>query len=396
METITTPIKNFLSFTGMNESITTVIAALVILIIGWFIAKTIRKVVYKILKSTFWDEKLLGKVAEGVDFNVLISKIIYYLLMIIVLMTVLETMGLTSVLDPIKAMLSEFLGFIPNLIAACLIGFVGYIIATFVSNLISVTGNFMDKVAEKAGFKDADKLVNIIKQVVFIIIFIPFLIQALNALQLNAITAPANEILNSIFGIIPNILGAAAVIAIFVIGGRFLTGFLKELLNSMGVDSLAQKIQLSSIIGEKQSLSKIISGVVFYFLVFFGIITGVEMLELNQLTEALNSILNLSGQILFGLVILVLGNFIATTIFNSLSKSDNNKFIAGIVRVAIIGLFLAISLRTMGIANSIVELAFGLTLGAVAVAIALSYGLGGREAAGDHMKSILGKFKSNN
>jgi hypothetical protein len=36
----------------------------------------------------------------------------------------------------------------------------------------------------------------------------------------------------------------------------------------------------------------------------------------------------------------------------------------------------------MGIANEIVELAFGVTLGAIAVAVALSYGLGGREAAG--------------
>ena len=47
----------------------------------------------------------------------------------------------------------------------------------------------------------------------------------------------------------------------------------------------------------------------------------------------------------------------------------------------------------MGIANSIVELAFGLILGAIAVAIALSYGLGGREAAGIHMKEILNKLK---
>ncbi|NNC84868.1 MAG: mechanosensitive ion channel [Bacteroidia bacterium] len=395
MQNFTNWITQFLSFTGMNESVSTVLAALIILFIGWLIAKTIRKVVYKILKKTSWDEKLLGKVADGVDFNVLISKIIYYLLMIIVLMTVLEAMGLTSVLDPIKGMLDEFLGFIPNLIAASLIGFVGYIIATFVANLISVTGNFMDKIAEKAGFKDADKLVNIIKQFVFIIIFIPFLIQALNSLQLNAITAPANEILSSIFGIIPNVLGAAAVIAIFVIGGKFLTGFLKELLTSMGVDSLSEKIQLTSVIGENQSLSKIISGILFYFLVFFGIITGVEMLELHQLTSALNSILTLSGQILFGLVILVLGNFIGSMIYNSLSKSDDNKFIASIVRVAIIGLFLAMSLRTMGIANSIVELAFGLTLGAVAIAVALSYGLGGRDAAGEHMKDILGRFRKN-
>jgi hypothetical protein len=51
-------------------------------------------------------------------------------------------------------------------------------------------------------------------------------------------------------------------------------------------------------------------------------------------------------------------------------------------------------LRAMGIADDIVNLAFGLTLGAIAVAVALSFGLGGREAAGELMKNWLSKFHS--
>jgi len=46
----------------------------------------------------------------------------------------------------------------------------------------------------------------------------------------------------------------------------------------------------------------------------------------------------------------------------------------------------------MGIADDIVQLAFGLTLGAVAVAFALSFGLGGREAAGKQMEQFLNRF----
>ena len=88
-----------------------------------------------------------------------------------------------------------------------------------------------------------------------------------------------------------------------------------------------------------------------------------------------------------------MGNFLGSIIYKSMNSSGENAFVAGIARVAIIGLFLAIALRTMGIANSIVELAFGLTLGAIAVAVALSYGLGGREAAGKHMEEILKRFR---
>ncbi|MEZ0471720.1 hypothetical protein [Luteimonas salinilitoris] len=57
--------------------------------------------------------------------------------------------------------------------------------------------------------------------------------------------------------------------------------------------------------------------------------------------------------------------------------------LARIARIAILGLVLAMGLRAMGIADDIVNLAFGLVLGAVAVAIALAFGLGGREAAGE-------------
>ena len=64
------------------------------------------------------------------------------------------------------------------------------------------------------------------------------------------------------------------------------------------------------------------------------------------------------------------------------ANPDGRTGLARIARVAILGLVLAMGLRAMGIADDIVNLAFGLVLGAVAVAAALAFGLGGRDAAG--------------
>jgi hypothetical protein len=50
----------------------------------------------------------------------------------------------------------------------------------------------------------------------------------------------------------------------------------------------------------------------------------------------------------------------------------------------------------MGIGQDIVNLAFGLTLGSVAVAVALSFGLGGREAAGKQMEHWLARWRGEN
>ncbi|MGO3181988.1 MAG: mechanosensitive ion channel [Aequorivita sp.] len=364
-----------------------------VLLIGWLIAKGIKSLVTKLLRKTNWDERMLGKSQTG-DTNKLLGSIVYYIIMIIVLLIVLEILGINQVLVPLENMVDKFLGFIPNLVAAGIIGFVGYILAKFVSNLVSIGGSFLDKLVDKTGFKDTSKLVNILKKIVFIVIFIPFIIQAINALKLDAIARPANDILNNFTGMIGNIILAGVIVAIFIWGGRFLTNFLEDLFRSMGLDKASEKIQIDKMIGPNQSFSKIIANILYFFLVFIGIITAVEILDLNQLTAILDEVLQVTGQILFGLVILAIGNFISLLIYNTMSNSRANNFIASVVRWATLALFLAISLRTMGIANEIVELAFGLILGAIAVAVALSYGLGGRDAAGEHFREIIQKFRN--
>lgn len=374
----------------ISDSLPGVVGALVVLIVGWLFAILVRRIVHGLMKRTEWDERLLGNTI--VDTNKFIANLAYYLLMLIILLIVLEMLGVSYVLDPIRNMLNEFLGFIPNILAGLAIIFIGYIIAKFISNLVKMAGSFFDRLANNMGFKETDKLVHFIQQVVFIVIFIPFIIQGLNALHLEAITNPANNVLHQMLDSVPNIIGAILIISIFVVGGRFITSFVKDLLANIGIDNYVEKLKLANILGS-QKLSAIVANIIFYFMVFFGVISGVEMLGLDRLAEVLHTILNLSGNVLFGLIILVMGNFLGSVIHKSMSSSQENTFVAGVARVAIIGLFLAIALRTMGIANSIVELAFGLTLGSVAVVVALAYGLGGREAAGKHMEKILKRFQ---
>ena len=63
------------------------------------------------------------------------------------------------------------------------------------------------------------------------------------------------------------------------------------------------------------------------------------------------------------------------------------------MRIAIIALVAAMALQQAGIAPNIVNLAFGLLLGAIAVAIALSFGLGGRDVAAEQLRNWLKDFK---
>ncbi|MFK7806858.1 MAG: mechanosensitive ion channel [Saprospiraceae bacterium] len=370
-----------------------IFGALAVLIIGWFIADLTKGLVHKLLKKTDLDNRIFKGASSSVSPERFIAKLVYYLILMIVLLVVLEMLGVHNVLDPVKNMVNKFLGFIPNIIGAGIIGFAGYIIASIASEVVGFAGDTLDRYATKMGFSTEADLGGILKKIVFVIVFLPILITALDTLELDVISDPFKMMFTTFITAIPNVLAAGLIIAVFYIAGKFLVGIVRDLLKGFGVDQFANRLNIGGIIGEGTSLSGLIANIGFFFLMFTGIVAGVEKLNFPQLSIILNNLLELSAQIFFGLIIMAVGNFIAGIAYKALEQ--NNAFMASLARVATLGLFLAIALRTMGIANDIVNLAFGLTLGAVAVAVALSFGLGGREAAGKQMEYLMQKFRRN-
>lgn len=364
------------------------ISALLIIIFGWFIAGLIRKLIRKVFFKSQIDQKLNN---DKVNIGTLISKLVYYLVMIFVFMLALEKLGMTSVLEPVKDLLKGFTNFIPNIIGASLVGYIGYMLATIVSELVELSGETIKKFTPKLRLPENINLVDILKKIVFIFIFIPLLIVALNILNFEAISEPASNMLQSFFEAIPKILVATIIMIVFVVGGRFLSELIRDLLDSLNINQVMEKAGLTSLTGNT-NVEKLISNIVYAFIVLFGLMTAVDKLEFTRLSEIMNTIVELGGNILFGLLILAVGNWIANIASKNFLQSDNNPFIGNIIKVAILAIFLAIGLRRMGIADDIINLAFGITLGAVALTIVLSFGLGGREAAGKQMEKILDKF----
>lgn len=374
---------------SLGTKIPMILVALLIVIIGYFIARLIKKLAIKLLNRTKIDEKISQKISTRFKLDQFIAKLLYYLVILYTLIIALNLMGVTGVTQSLETMLGEFLNYIPNIIGAGIIIFLGYIIASLASEAISFISASLEKFSGKIGLNSKTiNLSKLIKQLVFIIVFIPILIVALDTLEMKAISEPATSMLSSLLNAIPNILAAAILLGIFYLIGKYITNIVTTLLHNLGLDTLSNKIGIQTIIGT-QSLSKIIGNIALFFIMFTGIIAASEKLQLNQVETILTTIFNISGRIFFGIVILMAGVYLSNIVKNALAKSQNNTYYIPIVRFAILGIFLAFGLHTMGIAESIVNLAFGLTLGAVAVAFALSFGLGGREAAGEEMKQFF-------
>ena len=376
------------TYNNLTGSFGAPISAIAIIILGWFVAGIVKKIIKKVIKKTGVDKSLSS---DKVSFSDLIAKLIYYLIMIFVFMLALNKLGMTSVLEPVKGLLNGFTSFIPNIVGAGLVGYIGYMLATIVSELVGLSGDTIQKFTPKLRLPENIDIVDILKKVVFIFIFIPLLIAALNILNIDAVSIPASEMLSSFFSVIPKVLVATIIIIIFVVGGRFLSELLKDLLDSLNLNEVMKKAGLTSIIGNS-NIERLIANIVYAFIVLFGLMTAIDKLEFTKLSEMMNTIIELGGNILFGLIILAIGNWVANIASKNFLKADDNPFVANIIKIAILAIFLAIGLRRMGIADDIINLAFGITLGAVALTIVLSFGLGGREAAGKQMGKILEKF----
>jgi hypothetical protein len=232
------------------------------------------------------------------------------------------------------------------------------------------------------------------------VILFPVMVAALDALKIDSISQPATMIINEIFTAIPNIIAAALIVFITYFVARFSLSLLSQLLDNLGINSLPQKMGMDTIFA-KVSLVELVTKIVFFFVMSYAVIEASNQLGFAQLGATLVALTELAANIMLGAAILMVGFWLSNLASNLIlqSQEKNNQLIAQIVRFAILGLVLAMGLRAMGIANEIVELAFALVLGSVAVAVALAFGLGGREAAGkqlEHWFSQLRKEEDSN
>lgn len=378
----------------IGELVPGMAGALVVLLLGWAVAIGVRKLVLMLFERTKLNDKINQRFSSGFEPSRFIARLFYYLILIYTLLLVLDMMGVQGVLAPLSNMLNEFLSFLPNIVAALVIGFAGYIVAKIASEAVAFVGESIEQFSQKAGLKSQLNLVALVKQIVFVLVFVPLLITALDALKMEVISAPATAMFNDFLQAIPQILAAAIIVAVVYVVGRYVTNFLADLLANVGLDKLAEPLGVARMTSTELPLSRLIGHIAFFFIMFGGIIGGIEKLGLPQINGILNDIFDISGKIFFGLVIFFVGNLLSDLAKQALEQSKDSKWLGTLAKFAVLFIFLALGLNTMGIGEEIVNLAFGLIVGALAVAFALAYGLGGREAAGKHFADFLQRIKN--
>lgn len=363
------------------------VGAFAVLIIGWLVAKLVSRGVNRLIAATGVSERV-SRDGKGLKIEVIVSRFVYYLILFFVLVFVLNSLGYGQVLDPIKSMYNTLLAAVPNIIAASFIGLVGYMIASVVASLAEMAGEALERVMARGGITGID-VSRVLHIFVFILIFAPALLAAFEKLNIDVISVPATEMLNDVLNAVPKLLAAGVILLVAFIAGRIISRLVAQALVGLGTDTLPERVGVAGMF-QTTPLSGAAGTVLFFFIMLTASVTAAERLDFAVLSQALNQVLVFAGSIIVGLVILGVGNWLASLAYTGLRNTGSS--LAPVARFAILGLVLAMGLKAMGLADEIVHLAFGLTLGALAVAFALAFGLGGRDAAATQLANWVGRL----
>ena len=374
-----------------------IIAATIVGFVGWIIARLVRTGLTRGLAKTQLDEKLSADVGvQPISEN--IAEISYWLILLLFLPIVLSILGLTGLLIPVQNMVNEAISYVPNIFIAGVIVFVGYILAKIVRGIIEglVNSVGLQAQAERIGMFKNTSIGRVLGSFVFALVIITSLIVAFEALGIESISQPATSMLNEIMSAIPNIIAAGLILVLAYVVSRFVAGLVRDVLSGTGVDNVPERLGVQRFLGNT-TVSGTVATLIVFFTMLFATSEAANRLGFDQVSHLIATFIEFGANILLGAVILVIGFWLANVVANIVQRGEaqNTRWLGNLVRILIMGLVLAMGLRAMGIADSIVNLAFGLTLGAVAVAFALAFGLGGRQPAERLLTKLLDKAESN-
>lgn len=394
LEQLSSPFANMMS--QVMTYLPHLLAGVVLLLVAWLLATMVKAIANRALRATQWDEKLTDQAGMS-PLGDNVGNVLFWLVILMFLPAVLGVFQLDGMLDPVRDMVNKILNVLPNIFAASIIIIAGWFVARIlrglVTNLLAAIGS--DKLGSSIGLKDRLVLSKLVGLVVFILVFVPALIAALDALQISAISGPATDMLGMLLMSIPNIFAAVLILFITWYVAHFGASLLGNFMSNVGVDSLPEKVGLGYLFKDGFKVSILAPRIMVFFAMLFASVEAAHRLDFTQVESIVGVFINFGGNILLGIVILMVGFWLASLAHQAILRATQQNAIAmaEIARFSILGLVLAMGLSAMGIADDIVNLAFALVLGAIAVAVALSFGLGGREAAGKLMEHWLAKLR---
>ena len=196
---------------------------------------------------------------------------------------------------------------------------------------------------------------------------------------------------SEVFGeLIPALLGALIIVFAGYLLAKVLERIVDRFLRRVGINRLLERGGVMEAVersGARLNPARVISNLVFWLVMFAVILVAANALGLGSLAsvfgELVSYIPSVIAAVVINLVGIVLGQFVGGLIAASAGALHGGRALARLGSGGVILLAVFMALQELGIATDIVTTAFAILFGAIALALALAFGLGSRDLAGE-------------
>ena len=213
----------------------------------------------------------------------------------------------------------------------------------------------------------------------------------------NLIVQPVREMLTKIMAYLPVLLGALLILIVGWLVAKAVRRLVDLLLKVTRFDTLADKTGITEVLrkGDLEiSAREVISGLVYWLIILMVLVMAVDALGLPKSSDILAGLFAYVPKVIAALLVLVVAMFLASFVSGIVQTAAGNanlprpEIFAGISRWAIIIFAVTISLGELGIGTLLVTTTFNIILGGVCLALALAFGLGGKDAAARYLEEL--------
>ena len=279
---------------------THIIVSFVVLVLGWLVAHLASLIVRRVLLKTRLDDKLVELVmgrdaAADIHPERWISKAVFYLVMVFVLVGFFQMLGMTAVTEPLNGMLNQIFVYLPKLVSAAVLLLVAWIAGSLLRRV--VTGvlsrvNIERRLAEPAGIEPTTDSVlpQTVGNFVYWLTFLVLLPAVLDALGLQGLLQPVQQMLAKMVGFLPNLFAAALIMLIGWLGARIVQQVVTNVLDATGINSFGRRVGLATGLGI-ESLSGLAGTVSYAVILILAVISALESLNFNAISNPASSML---------------------------------------------------------------------------------------------------------
>ncbi|HVX41282.1 MAG TPA: hypothetical protein VHB25_17065 [Gemmatimonadaceae bacterium] len=189
---------------------------------------------------------------------------------------------------------------------------------------------------------------------------------------------------------LPALLGAVVIVFAGYLLAKVLEKLVERGLRRIRFNHLLERggvIQAVERSGTHVNPTRVLANLVFWLVMFTVILLAANALGLDSLANVVSTLVSYIPSVIAAIVIIlvgiVLGGFVGGLIAASAGAVHGGRALARLGRGGVILLAIFMALQELGIATDIVTTAFAILFGAIALALALSFGLGNRELAGE-------------